>query len=54
MESPTGTPNMCAADAVKDDVYTLAREAVNFSHEVLMLIIDWYTAQAGNGRRLLR
>jgi hypothetical protein len=27
-------------DTVKDDVYTLAREAVNFFHEVLILIIN--------------
>jgi hypothetical protein len=38
-----------ATDAVKDDVYTLAREAVNFFHEVEMLIINWNTAQVGNG-----
>jgi hypothetical protein len=42
---------MGAADAVKDNVYTLAREAVNFFHEVLMLVINWDTAQVGNGRR---
>jgi hypothetical protein len=40
-----------ATDAVKDDVYTLAREAVNFCHEVLMLVINGDTAQVGNGRR---
>jgi hypothetical protein len=27
---------MGAADAVKDDVYTLTREAVNFFHELLV------------------
>ncbi len=42
---------MGATDAVKDNVYTLAREAVNFFHEVLMLVINWDTAQVGNGRR---
>jgi hypothetical protein len=41
---------MSATDAVKDDVYTLAREAVNFFHEVLILVINWDTAQVGNGR----
>ncbi len=42
---------MATTDAVKDDVYTLVREAVNFFHEVLMLVINGDTAQAGNGRR---
>ena len=42
---------MRATDAVKDDVNTLTREAVNFFHEVLMLVINWDTAQVGNGRR---
>src|SRR5262245_35116233 len=42
---------MRATDAVKDDVYALARKAVNFVHEVLMLVVDWETAQVGNGRR---
>ena len=50
-QSLAGTPDVGAADAVKDDVYTLAREAVNFSHEVLMLVINRDTAQIGNGRR---
>jgi hypothetical protein len=40
---------MSAADAVKDNVYTFAREAVNFFHKVLMLVINWDTAQVGNG-----
>jgi hypothetical protein len=44
-------PYVRAADAVKDNVYTLAREAVNFFHELLMLVINWDTAQVGNGRR---
>ena len=44
-------PEVGATDGVKDDVHTLAREAVNFFHEVLMLIINWDTAQVGNGRR---
>ena len=42
---------MGTTDPVKDDVYSLAREAVNFFHEVLMLVINWDTAQVGNGRR---
>ena len=40
---------MGTTDAVKDNVYARAREAVNFFHEVLMLVINWDTAQAGNG-----
>ena len=40
---------MATTDAVKDNVYTLAREAVNFFHEVLMLVINWDTAQVGDG-----
>ena len=42
---------MRTTDAVKDHVYTLAREVVNLFHEVLLLVIDWDTAQVGNGRR---
>ena len=42
---------MGTTDGVKDDVYALAREAVNFFHEVLMLVVNWDTAQVGNGRR---
>ena len=42
---------MDTADGVKNDVHTLAREAVNFVHEVLMLVINRDTAQVGNGRR---
>jgi hypothetical protein len=42
---------MRATDAVKDNVYALARQAVNFFHKVLMLVINWDTAQVGNGRR---
>ena len=45
---------MRTTDAVKDDVHTRAREALNFFYEVLMLIIDWDTAQVGNGRRAAR
>jgi hypothetical protein len=44
--APCGTPDMGAADAVKGDVYTLAREEVNFFHEVLMLVINWDTARS--------
>ena len=44
-------PEVGATDGVKDDVHALAREAVNFLHEVLMLVINWDTAQVGNGRR---
>ena len=42
---------MGTADAVKNNVYALARSAVNFLHEVLMLVINGDTAQVGNGRR---
>ena len=45
---------MAATDAVKDNVYTVACEAVNFFHEVLMLVINWDTVQVGNGRRSSR
>ena len=45
---------MGATNAVKDDVYTVAREAVNFFHEVDMLVINRDAAQVGNGRRPLR
>lgn len=39
---------MATADAVKDDVYTLAREAVNLFHKVLLLVINGDSAHAGN------
>ena len=42
---------MLATHAVEDDIRTLVREAVNFFHEVLMLVINRDTAQVGNGRR---
>ena len=45
---------MRATYAVKDNVNTLAREAVNFFHEVLLLIINRDSAQVGNGRRTSR
>ncbi len=41
---------MAAPDAVKDNVYAIAREAVNLFHEVEMLVIDRDAAQVGNGR----
>ena len=44
-------PEMSTTDGVKDRVHALAREAMNFFHEVLILVIDWDTAQVGNGRR---
>ena len=40
---------MGATDAVKDDIDTVAREAVNLVHEVLILIINWNAAHLGNG-----
>jgi hypothetical protein len=42
---------MGATDAVKDSVYAPTREAVNFFHEVELSVINWDTAQVGNGRR---
>jgi hypothetical protein len=42
---------MGATDAVKDNVYALTREAVNFFREVALSVINWDTAQVGNGRR---
>ena len=42
---------MGATDAVKDNVYALACEAVNLVHEVELLVIDRDTAEVGNGRR---
>ena len=42
---------MGATDTVKDDVHTLTREAVNLFHEVELSVINWDTAQVGNGRR---
>ena len=44
-------PEVSATDRVKDDVHALTREAVNFFHEVELLVINWDTAQIGNGRR---
>jgi hypothetical protein len=44
---------MGTADAVKDNVYALTREGVNFFQEVKMSVINWDTAQVGNGRRPL-
>jgi hypothetical protein len=34
-------------DTVKDNVYALAREAVNFFYEVPTLVINWDTAHVG-------
>ena len=45
---------MRATDAFKDSVNALTREAVNFRHEVLMLIIDRDTAEVGYRGRLSR
>jgi hypothetical protein len=44
-------PEVSAADGVEDGVNALAREAVNFLHVVLILVIDWDAAQLGNGQR---
>jgi hypothetical protein len=42
---------MGASDAVKDDIDTSAREAVNVFHEILMLVINRDRAKIGHGRR---
>ena len=42
---------MPSTDAVEDNIYTPARETVNFIHEVEMLVIDRDTAQIANDRR---
>jgi hypothetical protein len=44
---------MGTTDAVKDNVYALTPGAVNFFHEVEMSVVNWDTAQVGNGRRPL-
>ena len=44
-------PEVGTTDGVKDDVHALVREAVNFFHEVLMLVINRDAAEIGNGRR---
>ncbi len=44
-------PEVGTTNGVKDDVHAVAREAVNFFHEVLMPVINRDTAQVGNGRR---
>ena len=41
---------MGAADAVKDNVYALTREPVDFFHEVDLSVINWDTAQVGHSR----
>ncbi len=43
-------PEVGTTDGVKDDVHALVREAVNLFHKVLMLVVNWDTAQVGNGR----
>jgi hypothetical protein len=40
-----------ATDAVEDDVDAVARESVDFFHELGVLVVDRDAAQAGNGRR---
>ena len=42
---------MSAADAVKNDVHTVTREALNFFDEVLMPVVNWHSPQIGNRRR---
>ena len=49
-----GAPNVGTSDRVEDDVHAVAREAVNFLYEVLMLVINRDTTQLGNGRRTAR
>ena len=47
-------PHVGTTDGVKDDVHALAREMVDFFDKVLMLVINWDSAQFGNGRRSSR
>ncbi len=44
-------PEVSTTERVEDSVHALTREAVNFFHEVLMLVINRDTAQVGDGRR---
>src|SRR5262245_52493818 len=53
-ESPAGTPDVRAADAVEYDVHAIAREVVNFFHEVEALVINRDTSQVGYDRRPTR
>ncbi len=39
-QSLAGTPYVRSTDAVKDHVYTVARQAMNFVYEVPMLVIN--------------
>jgi hypothetical protein len=43
-ESLAGTADVGTTDTVKANIYALAREAVNFFHKVLALVINWDTA----------
>jgi hypothetical protein len=38
-----------ATDRFEDNIHAIARQAVNLLHEVLIAVIDWDTAQVGNG-----
>ena len=44
-------PEVGATDGVEDGVHALTRVAVNFLYVVLIPVIDWDTAQLGNGWR---
>src|SRR5262249_20253895 len=50
MKRVTGTPDVGAADAVKDNVDAVTRATVNFFHEVVLSIINRDAAHFGNGR----
>ena len=43
-------PEVGTTDGVEDGVHALAREAVDFFRKVLMPVVNWDTAQVGNGR----
>lgn len=45
---------MGATDAIKDNVHALARETVNFFHEVEMLVVNRDTPEVGNDRPSLQ
>ena len=42
---------MSAADRVENDVHAVASEAVSFLYEVLILVVDWNSAQIGDYSR---
>jgi hypothetical protein len=43
-------PEVSTTDWVEDNVYPIAREAVDFFNEVLMLVVNRDSAQVANSR----